>query len=73
MTYWIWGLPKDPYDIVIGVGFQPEIVEKIFNRVQVAAKRNLKNVNPWQTPFYVTICRDPKVSLEEMRLTSRPW
>ena len=73
MTYWIWGLPKDPYDIIIGVGFQPEIVEKIFNRVQVAAKRNLKNVNPWQTPFYVTICRDPKVSLEEMRLTSRPW
>jgi 4-amino-4-deoxy-L-arabinose transferase-like glycosyltransferase len=73
MTYWIWGLPKDPFDTVIGVGFRPETAEKFFNRVQVAATLDLKNVNPWQTPFYVTICRDPKVPLEEVWRKSRPW
>jgi len=73
MTYWIWGLPKGPFDTVIGVGFPPEAAERIFNQVRVAAKVELKNVNPWETPFYVTVCRDPKVSLEEIWRKNRPW
>ena len=73
MTYWIWGLPKEPFDTVIGIGFPPEVMEKIFNQVQVMAKVELKNVNPWETPFYVTVCRDPKVPLEKVWLKNRPW
>jgi 4-amino-4-deoxy-L-arabinose transferase-like glycosyltransferase len=73
MTYWIWGLPKEPFDTVIGIGFPPEVMEKIFSQVRVAAKVDLKNVNPWDTPFYVTDCRDPKVPLDKVWLKNRPW
>jgi hypothetical protein len=73
MTYWIWGLPKEPFNTIIGVGFQPGAMEKIFNQVRVAVKLDLKNVNPGQTPFYVTLCRDPKVPMEEIRRKNRPW
>jgi len=41
--------------------------------VRVAVKLDLANVNRWQTPFYVTICRDPKVPLEEIWRKNRPW
>jgi hypothetical protein len=73
LSCWLWGPPKEPYDTVIGVGFGPETMEKIFNRVEVAAKVDLKNVNSWQTPFYVTVGRNPKVSLEAIWPKNRPW
>jgi 4-amino-4-deoxy-L-arabinose transferase-like glycosyltransferase len=73
MTYWMWGPPKEPFDTVICVGFSPETAGKIFNQVRVAAKLDLKNVNPWDTPFYVAVCRDPKVPFEKLWSMNRPW
>jgi 4-amino-4-deoxy-L-arabinose transferase-like glycosyltransferase len=73
LSYWLWGPPKEPYDTVIGVGFGPETMAKLFNRVDVAAKVDLKNVNSWETPFYVTIGRDPKFSLAAIWPKNRPW
>lgn len=73
LSYWLWGPPREPYDTVIGVGFSPETMRKIFNRVEVAAELDLKNVNPGQTPFYVTVGRDPKVSLKDIWPKNRPW
>jgi 4-amino-4-deoxy-L-arabinose transferase-like glycosyltransferase len=73
LSYWLWGPPTEPYDTVIGVGFRPETMEKIFNRVEVAAKVDLENVNSWETPFYVIVGRDPKVSLEAIWPKNRPW
>ncbi len=73
MTYWMWGPPKEPFDTVICVGFRPEAAGKIFNQVRVAAKVDLRNVNPWDTPFYVTVCRDPKVPFEKLWSMNRPW
>lgn len=73
MTYWMWGPPKEPFDTVIGIGFDFETMEKIFKQVQVAAKLDLKNVKPWQTPFTVIVGRDLEASLEAIWSKNRPW
>jgi hypothetical protein len=73
MTYWLWGLPKGPFETVIAVGFPKETMEKIFHQVELAAEVELENVNPWQTPFTVTVCRKPKVSLKDLWKKNRPW
>jgi len=73
MTYWLWGPPKEPFDRVIAVGFEPGTLAKIFNQVRVAAKLDLEHVNPWETPFFVAVCRNPKVSFEQLWLKNRPW
>ncbi|MCK4943406.1 MAG: glycosyltransferase family 39 protein, partial [Candidatus Aminicenantes bacterium] len=57
MTYWLWGVPEGKGDIVIGMGIRKENIEHIFKKVETAAEVELKNVNPWQTPFRVLICR----------------
>lgn len=73
MTYWLWGLPGDPFDTVIAVGFKKETMEKLFHQVELAAEVELENVNPWQTPFPVTVCRKPKVPLQDIWKKNRPW
>lgn len=73
MTYWLWGLPERPIGTVIGVGFNKETMEKLFHQVELAAKVDLENVNPWHTPFQVTICRQPKYSLHKIWEKNRPW
>jgi hypothetical protein len=73
MTYWLWGLPGGPIDTVMSVGFEKELMEKLFNQVEVAASINIENVNPWQNPFEVIIGRQPKVSLRDIWKKNRPW
>ncbi len=73
MTYWLWGLPDQPIDTVIGMGYQKETMEKIFDQVELAAAVELENVNPWEKPFPITICRQPKVPLSELWKRNRPW
>ena len=41
--------------------------------MQVAAKLDLKNVEPWQTPFTVIVGRDLEASLEAIWSKNRPW
>ena len=73
MTYWLWGLPGDPFETVIAVDFKKETMEKFFYQVELAAEVELENVNPWNTPFPVTVCRKPKVPLRDIRKKNRPW
>jgi len=72
-TYWLWGLPDRPVDIVIGMGFAAKSLEPVFEQVETAASVPLENVNPWQTPFIVTICRKPKSPLPDIWARNRPW
>jgi len=73
MTYWLWGFPDGPIDTVIGVGFSKKTTERFFDQVDLAAEIELKNVNPWNTPFPVTVCRHPKYSLQHLWKRNRPW
>ena len=73
MTYWMWADPERPVDTVIGVGFSTEFLEQIFEEVEVAASIDLEDVNPWDTPFIVTVCRRPKIAMAEVWPQVRPW
>jgi len=73
MSYWLWGLPDGPIETVIGVGFPKKSLEGVFNEVELAAEIELEQVNPWDTPFPVTICRQPKASLQSIWKRNRPW
>ncbi|MCK4890990.1 MAG: glycosyltransferase family 39 protein [Candidatus Aminicenantes bacterium] len=73
MTYWLWGFPDKAINKVIGAGFKPETMKKLFNNVEIVAEIELKNANPWQTPFPVTICSGPKPSLANIWERNRPW
>jgi hypothetical protein len=73
MTYWLWGLPEGERDIIIVAGYRKKDIEHIFGQVEVAAEVELKNVNPWQTPFPVLICRNPKSPLQDIWARNRPW
>jgi hypothetical protein len=72
-TYWIWGIPDGKWDIAITMGIKMENIEHIFEQVEKAAEVELKNVNPWQTPFTVLICRFPKRPLTDIWKKNRPW
>jgi 4-amino-4-deoxy-L-arabinose transferase-like glycosyltransferase len=73
MSYWLWGLPDGPIETVIGMGFSEESMEGVFHEVELAAEIELEQVNPWETPFPITICRHPKVSLQSLWNRNRPW
>jgi hypothetical protein len=72
-NYWLWGPPEDAAEIVIGAGFPPDALEPLFEEIEVAAEVELENVNPWSTPFIVTVGRRPKVTFEEIWPENRPW
>ena len=72
-TYWLWGVPDGLVDTVIGVGLGPVSLAAAYEEVTVAAEVELAHVNPWQTPFVVTIWRKPKVTLEDVWASNRPW
>jgi len=73
MSYWLWGLPDGPIETVIGIGFSKKSLEGVFHEVELAAEIELENVNPWETPFPITICRQPKDSLQSIWNRNRPW
>ncbi len=73
MTNWLWADPERSIDIVVGVGFSPEFLAQVFDEVEVAASVELEHVNPWSTPFVVTVCRRPKVPMAEVWPQVRPW
>jgi hypothetical protein len=73
MSYWLWGYPDGPVDTYIAVGFRKETMEKVFHQVELAEEVELENVNPFDTPFRVTICRQPRVPIEKLWQRNRPW
>jgi 4-amino-4-deoxy-L-arabinose transferase-like glycosyltransferase len=73
MSYWLWGLPDGPIETVIGMGYSKKSMEGVFNEVELAAEIELEQVNPWDTPFPITICRQPKNSLQNIWNRNRPW
>jgi len=73
MSYWLWGLPDGPIETVIGMGFSKKSMEGVFHEVELVAEIELEQVNPWETPFPISICRRPKVSLQSVWNRNRPW
>lgn len=73
LSYWLWGFPKDSIETVIGAGFSTKTMEKLFHEVDLAVEIELEHVNPWDTPFVITICRKPKESLQNIWNRYRPW
>lgn len=72
-TYWMWGYPEGPIETVIGVGCSPDFLTQIWEEVEVVKSVELQNVNPWQNPFEVTLCRKPKIAMEDVWPQVRPW
>ncbi len=73
LSYWLWGFPEGPVDIVIGMGFRKESLEKAFKKVDIAAVITLENVNTWDRKFTILLCREPVSSLERIWKLNRPW
>jgi hypothetical protein len=72
-SYWMWADPDMPIDIVIGVGHDPDFLNQVWEEVTVVKSVDLENVNPWSTPFLITICRKPKMPMSELWPQVRPW
>jgi hypothetical protein len=72
-SYWMWADPDMSLDIVIGVGHDPDFLNQVWEEVTVVKSVDLENVNPWSTPFLITICRKPKMPMSELWPQVRPW
>jgi hypothetical protein len=72
-SYWLWGYPEGPIDTVIGIGHEVDFLTQIWSEVEVVRSIGLYGVNPWDTPFEVTICRRPKIPMEQVWPQVRPW
>ena len=72
-TYWMWGYPEGPFDQVVAVNLRVGLLEQIWEEVEVVESVDLPNVNPWETPFEIAICRKPKLTMEKLWPQVRPW
>lgn len=72
-SYWIWGLPDQPIDIVISVGIHPDAVRHLFESGEEVALLDIEHANEWQQPFRVTIWRTPTTDLHQVWERNRPW
>lgn len=73
LSYWLWGLPDKSIETVIGMGYSKQSLENAFREVELSAEIQLEHVNPGDTPFPITICRQPKDSLQNIWDRNRPW
>ena len=73
MTYWLWRDNTRPAEIIISAGFGKETLSRIFDDVRMTAEVELEHVNPWITPFPVAVCRNPKITLDQLWERNRPW
>ena len=73
-TNWMWADTSRSLDVV--VDRQPaasSLLEQIWEEVEVVSSIELPDVNPWQTPFQIAICRKPKMTMEALWPQVRPW
>lgn len=72
-NYWLWGPPEEPVEVILGAGIPPDRLEELCGELEVVKEVELENVNPWHTPFIVTVCRELTATLEEVWPENRPW
>jgi hypothetical protein len=72
-TYWMWADSDASIDTVIAVNHRVELLEQIWEEVEVVKSVELADVNPWQTPFEIAICRKPKMPMAKLWPQLRPW
>jgi len=73
LSYWQWWTPEESVSTVLAVGFDRETVERVFQSVVLAEEVPLEKVNPWDTPFRIWICREPREALADIWRRNRPW
>lgn len=65
-SYYLWGLPPGPIDVVIGVGGELEDYQRDFEQVELAAT----HVHPWAMPYEsdlpIVVCRKPRAPVAEL-------
>jgi hypothetical protein len=59
LSYYLWGIPDKPIDVVIAVGIPPDELGRFFQEVGETRVFHLENVNPWDRELPVTVCRKP--------------
>lgn len=67
LGYHLWGPPPAAADVYVYVmaGHDPEDLEAYFGDVSVVRRLELEKVNPWHTPFVISVAREPKVDVAE--------
>ena len=72
-TYWMWADTERSIDHVVAVNLPVNRLEEIWDEVEVVKEVELADVNPWQTPFRIAICRKPKLTMAKLWPQVRPW
>jgi hypothetical protein len=72
-SYWMWGLPEGPIDVVLAAGFDRATLDRVFEEVEVLEQVRLEHVDPDDREFTVAACRKPRRSLREIWGLNRPW
>jgi hypothetical protein len=73
LTYYLWGLPEGPIQTVLAVYIPRKVLLEYFDEVEVGARVDLDNVNPYERRSGVLICRKPKVDLHTVWPRLRSW
>ncbi|MEM8931507.1 MAG: glycosyltransferase family 39 protein [Acidobacteriota bacterium] len=71
MSWYLWGPPEGPIEIVLGVEEDLETFERLFEEVTIAAEVELADVNPWDRRMQVLLARGPKVDLDQVWVEHR--
>lgn len=65
LGYHLWGPPPAGADVYVMAGHDPEDLEAYFGDVRVLRRLELERVNPWHTPFVISVAREPKTDVAE--------
>jgi hypothetical protein len=71
-SYWLWGPPRSPLDVVIVLGDRPEGLAQRCGQVEIAAELSHPHAQPWENGP-VLVCREPRVSLAEAWPRLKNW
>ena len=71
-SYYLWKVPPH-LDLVLAAGVSRRFLDQVFEEIEEAASVELENVNPWDSPFVVSVCRKPRLTVEELWPQLRPW
>jgi len=73
MTYHLWGLPAKRINTIVTAGLPPERMFRLFDEVGIATDILVKDVNPWDRRFIVSICRRPRMDPHVFWPRARSW
>jgi hypothetical protein len=72
-TNWMWADPSRSLDRVVAFGVNPDLLEQIFEEVEIVRSLDLEQVSPWDRPFRIAICRKPRLTMAKLWPQLRPW